>query len=223
LSLDPLNRLDHFQTLKEKLEKEVSKANDERIEANTGFGADGYATVMTRRRKKEPTTIPTLYEWDIHPGDVSKKLLPTLPLKDKLSSGTTSTIGVTGNFSLSRDSLLQNQKNQQHLHNHDFGNFGSEEAVYADRVYQPKVTLLINNYVKSKVLPSKRIIDPNNIHRVSSRQEDKKNVEGDYQSILNSVQATISIPEYGMYDLKRNQPLPKIFQSLLSSCEQDHI
>ncbi|MEI8027770.1 MAG: hypothetical protein WCI18_15585 [Pseudomonadota bacterium] len=218
--LDPSNRLDHFQALKEKLEKEAEKQNNaNNKDTYIGSGAGGYATVMARRRRKGPITIPAVYEWDIHPGDVSKKLLPTPPSKDNaLISGHISTIGVTGTFSTSAGTpfLQHDHRNHQYPPENDYaGSFAPKEAVYTDSVYQPKITLLINNFVKSKVLPPQgRIIDPNSIHRVPSRQEGNS-VQGDYQSILNSVQATIPIPEYGTYDLKRNHPLPKIVKSEL--------
>ncbi len=192
MCLDPSKRLDHFQSVKEKLEKELLRME---LRENGGHHHSGEHNTLIAKRKN--IAIPTVYEWDIHPGEVSKKLLPQS--REKQASQKVDYIGITGKF-LASESLESALRAP-----------GKETT--DDSSYQPNVTLLINNYVKSKVLPRQGSIDPNTIHRVPSRQDQQKG-----KGISSSKSITLiksNIPEYGKYDLKRNKPLPNIVKSNL--------
>ncbi|KAJ3358724.1 hypothetical protein HDU91_005126 [Kappamyces sp. JEL0680] len=165
---DPAKRLEMFQLIKEKLEREL----------------DETASVESAPlRGKRIPAIPTVYEWDIHPGDVSKKLLPAAPAKPSA----TKSINIVGNSSFPR----------------------YEGYCSTDPIPHPPVTLLVNNYVKNKVLKDRvHIIDPNTIHQLPSRKDAEPTKT--FSTLLNMIPTKISVPEYGTYDLGRNAPLPSI-------------
>lgn len=83
-------------------------------------------------------------------------------------------------------------------------------------INQPPITLLINNYVKSKIssTPSashrieKRVVDPSTIYRLPERQEKQK---GHLATMLKLVPSRIEVPMYRPYELtKHPSPLPGI-------------
>jgi hypothetical protein len=127
-NVDPKKRLEMFHAHKEKMNKSM-EYESESISDHQEIQATKY-------------TIPTVYEWDIHAGEVSKKLLPPPPPRKEH----TTSIGLTGK-------AVQIQK---------------EGYISTDQPHNPPITLLINNYVNA--VSRERRIDPNTIHRLSSQQ-----------------------------------------------------
>lgn len=174
---DPSKRLDAFQQLKDKLENELEKFGNQGSTTSLNPSLNGSET------RKKKIAIPSVYEWDIHPGEVAQKLMP----KSKPKKEIVKTISIVGSATEPKIS----------------------NYISTDEECQPQVTLLINNFVKAKIFGEpQNVIDPNTIHRVSSRQE-----MGPLSSRLGLVQSKIALPEYGTYDLTKHQPLPNIVKS----------
>ncbi|KAJ3272149.1 hypothetical protein HDV01_005914 [Terramyces sp. JEL0728] len=135
----------------------------------------------------EPQTAPRdhklIFEWDIHPGNVSQKLLAA-ERKESMPKESPIQYTGTGAFPLK-------------------GNYISTEPQF-----KPPVTLLINNYVASKILrPTISNIDPNTIHRLETKPRTKK---GNYDTMLDLIPSQIVTPAYGSYQLPKPEPLPSI-------------
>ncbi|KAJ3311781.1 hypothetical protein HDV04_003793 [Boothiomyces sp. JEL0838] len=148
-------------------------------------------TGNVQQTPKPPKEHKMIFEWDIHPGNVATKLIPTERSESILQQPAPIQYTGTGAFPAQRNYIstviLTNVKEPQ---------------------FKPPVTLLINNYVVSKILrPKAPNVDPNTIHRLEPRQRTKK---GQYETMLDLIPSQIVPPAYGSYELPKPGPLPSI-------------
>ncbi|KAJ3258722.1 hypothetical protein HK103_003316 [Boothiomyces macroporosus] len=148
-------------------------------------------TGNVQQTPKPPKEHKMIFEWDIHPGNVATKLIPTERGESILQQPAPIQYTGTGAFPAQRNYIstviLTNVKEPQ---------------------FKPPVTLLINNYVVSKILrPKAPNVDPNTIHRLEPRQRTKK---GQYETMLDLIPSQIVPPAYGSYELPKPGPLPSI-------------
>ncbi|KAJ3322212.1 hypothetical protein HDV06_003272 [Boothiomyces sp. JEL0866] len=84
----------------------------------------------------------------------------------------------------------------------------AQKLLVIESQFKPPITLLINNYVASKILrPKPPLVDPNTIHRLEPRSRTKK---GQYETMLDLIPSQIVPPAYGSYELPKPEPLPSI-------------
>ncbi|KAI8929873.1 hypothetical protein BC831DRAFT_441378 [Entophlyctis helioformis] len=176
------------------------------------------------RAKLKLKQAPVIYEWDIHPGETSQKMLGRLKQEHTHSSMPVPPIPELGVVGPGAEYLAKAQQIRE-----------------TRPIHTPQVTLLINNYVANKALESPPTTLP--IHRwlkndndsfISIRNVDTQSVTVDgyrsafkprYTTDMGKVVASVPVPppRYGTYQLYRHPPLPAIaFPSDSSSSSSDH-
>ncbi|XJO75978.1 hypothetical protein BDV3_006567 [Batrachochytrium dendrobatidis] len=156
--------------------------------------------------------VSVIYEWDIHRGDTTRKLLSEQSLQNDPHPPNSAELQVVGPGA-------ESLKAPSRMNNPPFA---------------PKVTLLVNNYVASKLQnaseeqqPIHRWLKNNTESMISVKSMDKQSNATDiyrstfkprYTTDIGRVSSTVPIPPlYGKYKLYRHSPLPSIAQPTRSS------